>query len=466
MTEEQATTPEMPKEYEVTKGEEEEEVKPKGGCCGFFHNRPILAIFIFVVLGVALGVGLSYWEPENPTNKKVTIQWLGLVGDLFIRALKCFVLPLVFVNIIVAVVDMMSIGKASSIGWTVIGLYLITTVAAAFFGTFSTLMFMKFYETEVDGAEVEKTVSEVSLSDTIYEGIFEKIVPNNIVAAFANSSFTAVLFFAGVFGAALAPVKDSKLVEILREMDKVFSRVINWIIFLTPFAVMSLITSSIGKQSDLQSMFSNIGLLMASSFVAWGLQVVFIYIGLFALLTKSNPFTYLKHIIPAQLFAFASASSAATIPTSLKAVKSTGVVPDVIGKFVVPFGATVNMDGGAVYFVCACIWLAVLNGEEVNFSSFVLLIIISTLGSIGTAPVPSASLVLIITAYNSVFNSSGMPNGFGYIFAIDWFMDRMRTVTNVTGDCIVSGIVAYRNPLDDIETEPKVIAESSEEEDV
>jgi Na+/H+-dicarboxylate symporter len=462
MTDEQAIT-------QVPKGDEEEEVKPKGGCCGFFHNRPILAIFIFVVLGVGLGVGLSYWEPENPDDKKVTIQWLGLVGDLFIRALKCFVLPLVFVNIIVAVVDMMSIGKASSIGWTVIGLYLITTIAAAFFGTFSTLMFMKFYETEVDAAEVEKTVSEVSLSDTIYEGIFEKIVPNNIIAAFANSSFTAVLFFAGVFGAALAPEhlkKDSKLVEILREMDRVFSRVINWIIFLTPFAVMSLITSSIGKQSDLQSMFSNIGLLMGAAFVAWGLQVVFIYIGLFALLTKSNPFTYLKHIIPAQLFAFASASSAATIPTSLKAVKSSGVVPDVIGKFVVPFGATVNMDGGAVYFVCACIWLAKLNGEDVNFSSFVLLIIISTLGSIGTAPVPSASLVLIITAYNSVFNSSGMPNGFGYIFAIDWFMDRMRTVTNVTGDCIVAGIVAYRNPLDDIETEPKVVGESSEEEDV
>jgi len=463
MTDEQAVP------LEVAKGEEEEEVKPKGGCCGFFHNRPILAIFIFVVLGVGLGVGLSYWEPENPNDKKVTIQWLGLVGDLFIRALKCFVLPLVFVNIIIAVVDMMSIGKASSIGWTVIGLYLITTIAAAFFGTFSTLMFMKFYDTENDAAEVEKTVSEVSLSDTIYEGIFEKIVPNNIVAAFANSSFTAVLFFAGVFGAALAPEhlkKDSALVGILREMDKVFSRVINWIIFLTPFAVMSLITSSIGKQNDLKSMFSNIGLLMASSFVAWGLQVVFIYIGLFALLTKSNPFTYLKHIIPAQLFAFASASSAATIPTSLKAVKSTGVVPDVIGKFVVPFGATVNMDGGAVYFVCACIWLAVLNGEDVNFSSFVLLIIISTLGSIGTAPVPSASLVLIITAYNSVFNSSGMPNGFGYIFAIDWFMDRMRTVTNVTGDCIVSGIVAYRNPLDEMETEPKAMDNSSEEEDV
>lgn len=450
MTEEQAQQ-EMPTEAKEFTSEEEEEPK-KGGCCGFFHNHQILAIFIFVVLGVGLGVGLSYWEPENPNTKSVVIQWLGLVGDLFIRSLKCFVLPLVFVNIIIAVVDMMSIGKASSIGWTVIALYIITTIFAAFFGSISSLIFLRFYKTEVDVQEAGASVSEVSLSDTIYEGIFEGIVPTNIIEAFADSNFTAVLFFAGVFGAALAPEhleKGTKLVEILQEMDRVLQRVINWIIFLTPFAVMSLITSSIGKQNDLSEAFSNIGLLMGSSFLAWGLQVVFVYMGLFAVLTKSNPLTYLKAIIPAQLFAFASASSAATIPESIKAVRASGVVPDVIGKFVIPFGATVNMDGGGVYFVCASIWLAVLNGKEVNFASFLLLIIIATLGSIGTAPVPSASLVLIITAYNTVFGGDGMPNGFGFIFAIDWFMDRMRTVCNVTGDCIVAGIVAHRNPLDD-----------------
>merc|ERR1712176_949265 len=109
------------------------------------------------------------------------------------------------------------------------------------------------------------------------------------------------------------------------------------------------------------------------------------------------------------------------------------------------------------------------NGQDITASDFIILIIIATLGSVGTAPVPSASLVLIMTAYNTLFGvtDGGVPNGFGYIFAIDWFMDRMRTVTNITGDCVVSGIVAYRNPLEDIETEePKVIRDSSEEEDV
>ena len=111
-------------------------------------------------------------------------------------------------------------------------------------------------------------------------------------------------------------------------------------------------------------------------------------------------------------------------------------------------GATINMDGGAIYFPCACIWLAILNGLEPTFGNYILLIILATIGSAGTAPVPSASLVLIITAYNTVFGTTGTPDGFSFILAIDWFMDRCRTVTNVTGDAVVAGIVASTVPFD------------------
>lgn len=476
------TQPEVPKTLEVATAaasndavEDSEDQPKKGGCCGYIERYNLTSNLIAVILGISIGVGLSYWNPEASGKKDVLIQWLGLPGDMFIRALKCFVLPLVFVNIMIAVVDMMKMGKASSIGWTIIALYLITTVAAAFFGTMSTLIFMRFYSTESDAIldEVDETsVQEMGISDVIYEGIFEKLVPKNIVDAFAKSNFTAVLFFAGVFGAALTPELQrpgNVLLRVLKDIEKVLFRIIRWIIFLTPFAVVSMITKGIGKQSDLGPMFSNIGLLMAASFVAWGLQVIVVYIGLFALLTKSNPFTYFKHIAPAQLFAFSSASSAATIPVSLKAVRASGTVPDLIGRLVVPFGATVNMDGGAVYFVCACIWLGVLNGEKITFASFLMLIIIATIGSIGTAPVPSASLVLIMAAYNTVFDGTGEPNGFGYIFAIDWFMDRIRTTCNVTGDCIVSGIVAHRCPVDEDTTDgskgEKALSSASEDEE-
>ena len=411
-----------------------------------------------------------------------------------------------FVNVIISIVDMMSVGKASSIGWTVIGLYIATTIMAAIFGCLMTLAFMGLYQTESfpesgpayvqfmctgegsylaeldDGNvacsadfssedpnvnfildDVSKTIvttsggaTQISLSDTIYQGIFQKIVPSNIIGAFAGSNFAAVIFFAILFGVALSRVVlkskggHSHLMGILNETDNCFQLIVLWIIWLTPFAVCSLIAKAIGGQTDLGTMFKNIGFLLASSITAWLLQVFCVYIGFYFLMTKRNPFTYLAKIVPAQTMAFASASSAATIPTSINSVLSTGLVSETVARFVVPFGATVNMDGGAVYFVTACIWLAVLNGEQVTAASFIMLVIIATIGSMGTAPVPSASLVLIITAYNTVFGTTGTPDGFGYIFAIDWLMDRFRTVCNVTGDCVVCGIVAHRIPIDDM----------------
>jgi len=173
----------------------------------------------------------------------------------------------------------------------------------------------------------------------------------------------------------------------------------------------------------------------------------------------------LKNIIPAQTMAFACASSAATVPVTLRSVKATGYVSDVIARFVVPLGATVNMDGGAIYFPCACIWLAVLNGIKPNFAEYILLIFIATIGSAGTAPVPSASLVLIVTAYNNVFNTSGIPDGFALIFVIDWFMDRLRTTLNVTGDAVVCGMVAAltnENPSESIITADEESGSSEE----
>jgi Na+/H+-dicarboxylate symporter len=225
---------------------------------------------------------------------------------------------------------------------------------------------------------------------------------------------------------------------------------------------------AVGGQNDLAGMFENVGYLVIATILAMMLQFFVVYVGFFAFFTRTNPFAYLRYIIPAQTMAFACASSAATIPVTLKSVKSTGRVPDAIARFVVPLGATVNMDGGAIYFPCACIWLAIMNGISPDIGSYFLLVIISTIGSAGTAPVPSASLVLIITAYNTVFNTTGTPDGFSYILAIDWFMDRLRTCLNVTGDAVVAGMVASLCDMemegDEDDVENKVVSSDSSEE--
>jgi Na+/H+-dicarboxylate symporter len=484
--------------------EEDFEQTPQSGC-GILSRYPVLSVLFFAIIGIGVGVGLSYWEPDDMETKEKTLKWIGLIGDLFIRSLKCVVLPLVFINVVIAVVDMMDVGKAGSVGWKTILLYLLTTVIASILGIISivsfkglfeegdfsvtspatiqlgcnedgsflsemvngTLMCTADYAMEVDteftivdvtSSFVKKTggaKNDISLSDTVYDGVFTKLVTSNITAAFVSANFAAVVAFAIAFGVALSRVMDKKkadehnfIMSFFKELDGVFLTLINWIIMVTPFAVLSLIIKAIGSQSDLANSFSNVGYLVVATMIAMAAHFFVVHCGLFFLVTKTSPVPYLRHLVPAQTMAFACASSAATIPMTLKCVQGTGRVPDSVARFVIPLGATVNMDGGAIYFPCACIWLAILNGIEPDAASYVLLVIISTIGSAGTAPVPSASLVLIITAYNTVFNTTGTPEGFSYILAIDWFMDRLRTVLNVTGDAVVAGMVAHICPMD------------------
>jgi Na+/H+-dicarboxylate symporter len=175
--------------------------------------------------------------------------------------------------------------------------------------------------------------------------------------------------------------KETQLLGVLSEADRVFTLIIHWIMVLTPIAVFFLIASAIGEQSELAQTFKYIGFLFCFH-LFWQSACKY------GFMTRGNPFWYLSKMIPAQTMTFASASSAATIPTTLTCVTLTGLVNDTISSFLsfrlVP---RVNMDGGCIYFVSACVWLAVLNGEEITASSVIMLILIATVESIGTAPV-------------------------------------------------------------------------------
>jgi len=230
---------------------------------------------------------------------------------------------------------------------------------------------------------------------------------------------------------------------------------IHWIILITPFAVLSLIASAVGSQNNLADSFSNVAWLCIAVMAGMFVHVFVVYTSIFYYVTGDNPLGYFRFILPAQATAFACASSAATMPVSLECAEASGRVPLPIARFVIPLGATINMDGSAIYFPCACVWLAVLNGITPTFANYLMLAILSTIGSAGTAPVPSAGLVMVLTAYNSVFNTTGVPDGFEFVVAIDWFLDRLQTVVNVTGDNIVAASISHMVGLDDM-PEPDV----------
>jgi Na+/H+-dicarboxylate symporter len=422
--------------------DEEPEMPPAG--CGIFGRYPVLSVLLFAAAGIGLGVGLANWEPADADKKSNTLKWIGLIGDMFIRALKAIVLPLVFINVSNSVVDMMSMGRASTIGYKVIGMYLLTTLIASIIGVISIVSFKGLFElgtfedgpdpqvslgcnaagsflTEMDdgslmcsdsGSEadisfyfndltnslVKRTSgprSDISLSDTIYDGVFTKLVTSNIFASFVDANFAAVVVFAIAFGCALGrvlfkrnggdiSVSTSAVMSLFKELDGIFLQLINWIIMITPFAVFSLITKAIGQQDDLKQAFENVGYLVVATLLAIFAHFLVVDVGLLFLIRRKNPFEYLKFLIPAQTMAFACASSAATIPQTLRCVRSTGEVPEPILRFVIPLGATVNMDGSAIYFPISCVWLAVLNGEDITVASYLLLIVIATIGSAGS----------------------------------------------------------------------------------
>jgi len=505
--------------------EKEQEQTSKMGC-GIMGRYPVTSLLLFVGLGIGIGIGLSLWTPDqdDSLSKKYTLQWIGLIGDLFLRALTAVVLPIVFVNIVIAVVDMMMVGAAGGVGAKSIGLYLSTTLMASIFGVIISVIFSRwfiagehtlggdnsdvfvslgcsgssnstgdyeesFLTQSTDGSvsctpanqgddndilwnftDVNNTfarkeeVVDLSLSDTIYEGVFEKLITENIFKSFYQGNFAAIVVFAIALGVAAAKVmsrsktiikpKDTVFMSFLMETDQILSVMITWVINCTPFAILSMVAKAIGSESDLVSLFKNVGLLVSCTLVGFMCHYLITYCGGYFLFTRKNPFTYLKHIAPAQLMGFACSSSAATIPVSIDSVLSTGLVPETLARFIIPLGATINMDGTAIYFPVACVWLAIYNGIDPNIANYIMLVIISTFGSMGAAPIPNAGLALIITTYNTVFGGSGPPLGFSSIIAIDWLIDRGRTTLNITGDTIVCGIVSHLCPLDGINDDP------------
>jgi len=484
---------------------ESENHVPQAGC-GILGRYPVLSVLFFAITGLALGIGLSTWEPENEADKETAVKWIGLIGDMFIRALKAVVLPLVFVNVILSMIEMMQVGRASVVGGKTVGLYLLTTFVASIIGIIAILVFKPLFKTEDIDSYIESRVqlgceaegsylahnmngsvfcaagnltdgvsnyftiedldntfvhsssgpAELSFSDTMYDGVFKKMIPSNIFVSFQEANFAAVVVFAICMGAALSrtlykngmDAGKSVFVNFLREVDDVLITLIHWIIMITPFAVFSLIASAVGGQSNLADAFQNVAYLCLAVLAGMFVHVFVTYTSVLGFMTKSNPFSYFKFLIPAQTTAFACASSAATLPVSMQCAEDSGRVPTSIARFVLPLGATINMDGSAIYFPCACVWLAVLNGITPTFGNYVLLSFLSTIGSAGTAPVPAAGLVMVLTAYNSVFGTTGVPDGFEFIVAIDWFLDRMVTVVNVTGDNIVAASIAHKVKLE------------------
>ncbi len=392
---------------------------------------------LYMVVGVFAGFLLGSFFPN------VAVE-LSFLGELFLKALKMVVLPLIIVSISHAILNMETIDRFRKIGLKALFYYTFTTAAAVTTGIFvvSTLK-------PGEGAEITEKIpftKEVSFS---LKELILSLIPDNIFKALSNFEVLPIIVSTILISLAVLSIDWKRrlvLHDLISELDTVFLKLTGWIISLAPFGVSFLIAGKLGSLGGKEAVIpilSSLGKYVLA--VLTGLFIHgFITLPLFLfLLTGKNPYTLMSKVKDALLTAFATASSSATFPVTLSRAVSAGIKREV-AEFTLPLGATVNMDGTALYEAVAAIFLAQAYGIELSLTQYIAVFLTATLAAIGAAGIPEAGLVTMVLVLQSI----GVPTeGIGIILAVDWFLDRCRTAINVWGDIIAAAVISRRSEV-------------------
>ncbi|MDG4946173.1 dicarboxylate/amino acid:cation symporter [Weeksellaceae bacterium KMM 9713] len=404
-----------------------------------------------ILIGMVLGILFGFFAAEMNWNQFV-IDWIKPFGTVFINLLKMIAVPLIIVSLITGIAELKDISKISKMGGKTIGFYLMTTVVAVTIGL--TLANIIQPGTFIDEASRDQLMAQYA-SDAggkILEAESQKeqgplqplvdIVPDNFFKSLTdNGKMLQVIFFTILVGIGLILIPEEKarpVTQFFSGLNEVILKIIDIIMLIAPigvFALLAAILVEIPSFSVLQA------LLVYALTVLAGLAVLIfvIYSLMVSLITKHSYFDFLKAIAPAQLVAFSTSSSAATLPVTMERVTEHLGVDEEVASFVLPLGATINMDGTSLYQAVAAIFIAQAFGMQLDLATQIMIVLTATLASIGSAAVPSAGMVMLVI----VLGQAGIPEaGLALIFAIDRPLDMCRTVVNVTSDAMVSTLIA------------------------
>lgn len=415
-----------------------------------------LALHWKILIGMVLGCLFGYWMSVIGANDFVK-DWIKPFGTMFINSLKLIAVPLIIVSLISGIAELKDISKISKIGGKTILIYLISTSLAVTLGLLlANIIQPGNFVSEVAGNQLMQTFQEEA-SGKISIATAQKdvgplqpiidIVPDNIFKAMTdNGSMLQVIFFSILIGIGLILIKPKDaepVVAFFKGLNEVILKIIDLIMLVAPIGVFALLAALMVEIPD-SSILG--GLVAYALTVVLGLALLIfgVYAIFYYLFTKRNPFHFFKQILPAQLLAFSTSSSAATLPVTLERVTEHVGVDEEVASFVLPLGATVNMDGTALYQAVAALFIAQVMGIDLSLSQQLMIVLTATLASIGSAAVPSAGMVMLVI----VLGQAGIPEaGLALIFAIDRPLDMLRTVVNVTSDSTVATIVAKTEGL-------------------
>ncbi|MGB3617949.1 MAG: dicarboxylate/amino acid:cation symporter [Catalinimonas sp.] len=411
-------------------------------------------IIIGLALGLAWGLASAFlgWSPS------LTVDWIKPFGTIFVNLLKMIAVPLVLASLIVGVSSLSDISKLSRIGGKTIGIYLCTTVVAVTVGLLVVNLvrpgkqlpdetrqeLMQAYSTT---AADKNEDAEALRNRGPLQPLIDIVPENFFLATTQNRSMLQVVFFAIIAGVALIGLPQAKKEPVIRFFDgfnDMIIRIVEFIMVLAPYGVFALIAALIVEVAgdEPQRAISLLGaLLWYAGAVVAGLffMMLAVYPLLFKLFTKVRYGIFFKAIRPVQLLAFSTSSSSATLPLTLDTAEKKLGVSEEVSSFVLPLGATINMDGTSLYQGVAAVFIAQSLNLGLTITDQLMIVLTATLASIGSAGVPGAGMVMLVIVLESI----GVPTeGIGLIVAVDRILDMIRTSVNVTGDLTVAMVVA------------------------
>ncbi|MCD4697225.1 MAG: dicarboxylate/amino acid:cation symporter, partial [Bacteroidales bacterium] len=371
--------------------------------------------------------------------KNDAVNAVAWMGDIFLRLLKMLIIPLILSSLISGITNIGSGSNLGRLGLKTFGYYIMTSIFAIVTG----LLLVNIIKPG-KGADLNlsATVEGLEEKQRSFREILVDIVPDNIFQAFNENQMLSIIFFAILFGFFITKVDDKYRIMLKNAFNAIFEvmmKITLFVIKFTPLGIFGIVAKTVADQDDLLGLLSSMGLYMGTVIAALlihfliTLPLITKYIG------KANPIKHMKNMVTPLFTAFSTSSSGATLPLTMNAVENNSGVSNKVTSFTLPLGATINMDGTALYECVAAMFIAQAYGADISITGQVIIVLTALLASIGAAAIPMAGLVMITVILTAV----NLPlEGIGLILAVDRILDMFRTATNVWSDSCGAVVIA------------------------
>lgn len=395
------------------------------------NHKHSIYILVLIVVGIVFGgISAVIWG-----EAMMGVVWLG---DLFLMALRMMIIPLIFAAVISGVAALGDVRKLGRIGGLTVTYYLSTTGIAVLVGLVVVNLLQPGSGIELGNGEIPERVLEKQ--DQGWLGIIFSMFTPNLVLAAAETKILPLIVFAIAFGAALTTIGKTgeHVIEFFNGVNEAIMRLVIWLMYLAPIGIFGLVAGRLGQaeaEGGFAAQVSGVGMHVATVLSGLGIHFAVLLVILF--FVAGRGWNYLVNMMRALLTAFGTASSSATLPLTMECARENGIDPRAT-RFVIPLGATINMNGTALYEACAAMFIAQAYGIDLGLGAQGIIFVTATLAAIGAAGIPEAGLVTMVIVLNAV----GLPlEGIGLLLTVDWFLDRFRTSVNVWGDAVGAAVI-------------------------